>query len=226
MIKKTIIRRASNSALCWMVICGLTVLNIVAWASSRRSESVAGMTPGDRLSTLATYSPFTARLSATPSAPVGSKTVFSCSAIRTSRRAVRYLIPQGYIGWICVEFNVQGTPPLPLENGYYLLKFPRDGWLQTSSKVEYGWAKDEYYYYSVKGRHRLEDTGPGMGGLIWNASIGSKTRVLGKHRIVYPTTGRFFVGTEQQANNAQRPIRPKRLKKGLRYIDSHRRSPN
>src|SRR6266550_392674 len=35
----------------------------------------------------------------------------------------RFLIPEGYVGWVRVDFDVATAPPLPLEEGYRILKF-------------------------------------------------------------------------------------------------------
>jgi hypothetical protein len=72
------------------------------------------------------------------------------------RRPYRYLIPEGYVGWVRVDFNVKDAPELPIEDGYYLLKIPPTGYLQTSSddddpKLHIA----EYYYVCGEARHRL-----------------------------------------------------------------------
>jgi hypothetical protein len=39
----------------------------------------------------------------------------------------RYLIPSGYVGWIQVRFGIPGAPPLPMEDGFYLMRIPANG---------------------------------------------------------------------------------------------------
>ncbi len=107
------------------------------------------------------------------------------------RHSSRFLIPDGYVGWVRVEFQVSGAPPLPAEGGEYLFKFPPSGLLRTSSSEEYGWAKDHYFYYSEKGTAVLSDTGPEN--LIWGKINGEATGSQGKRKYE-----EFFVGTEQQ----------------------------
>ncbi len=109
------------------------------------------------------------------------------------RRSSRFLIPEGYVGWVRVEFQVNGASPLPVEGGEYLFKFPPSGLLRTSSSEEYGWAKDHYFYYSEKGARVLPDTPPGGGGLIWGKINGEKSGSQGKRKYE-----EFFVGTEHQ----------------------------
>lgn len=110
------------------------------------------------------------------------------------RRPSRYLIPEGYVGWVRINFNVKGTPPIPIEEGHYLFKFPPSGLIETSSDLEYGWAKDEYYYYCGDTRRKLESTGWGDGGMIWAGYNGSS----GNHPIETDIHAGFFVGTEEE----------------------------
>jgi hypothetical protein len=119
----------------------------------------------------------------------------ACQEVQ-KRRPSRYLIPEGYDGWIRVNFTVKDAPPLPVEEGYYLFKFPASGLLETSSDLEYGSASDEYYYYSGDSRRKLRATGWGEGGMIWgeyNGSSGNSPERTNVHE-------GFFVGTEEEFN--------------------------
>jgi len=111
------------------------------------------------------------------------------------RRPSRYLMPEGYVGRVRIEFKTKNAPPIPLEAGYYLFTIPANGLLQTSSDIEYGWAKDEYYYYDDHGRRQLPVTGWGHGGMIWGGGNGEDTDSRIGTRVLYEG---FFVGTEAQ----------------------------
>jgi hypothetical protein len=102
------------------------------------------------------------------------------------------LIPAGYIGEVKVYYHVAGTPPLPIEDGHYLLVIPSDGVLKTSSDIEYGVAsEDDYYAYQADGKRKpLLDTEWGRGGMIWADSTGGDSSGN--------TYATFFVGTEAQ----------------------------
>ena len=66
----------------------------------------------------------------------------------TDRRTpVRYLLPDGYQGWVILDYEVDGAPTLRKENGFYVVQFDQTGRVSTSSSVETGWANDEYFYY-------------------------------------------------------------------------------
>ena len=80
---------------------------------------------------------------------------------QTPRRVLRYrfLIPEGYVGWIRVDFDVSGAPPLPIGDGFYIFKFSESGRLQTSSGDVVD-LRNEFFYYSTEGKYRLRDTGP------------------------------------------------------------------
>ena len=65
----------------------------------------------------------------------------------------RYLIPDGYLGEIKIEYGVKNAPALPLEEGRHLLVIPRSGSLQTSTQLDLRWCTISDYYY-VKGNQR------------------------------------------------------------------------
>jgi hypothetical protein len=109
------------------------------------------------------------------------------------RRSSRFLIPEGYVGWVRIEFQVVGAPVLPTERGAYVFRFPASGLLRTSSPEEFGWAKDQYFYYSERSSRMLPDSSPGGGGLVWGKINGEETDSQGKRRYE-----EFFVGTQQQ----------------------------
>lgn len=113
------------------------------------------------------------------------------SAWNSTRHSSRFLIPQGYTGWIRVEFEAQGASPLPMQHGEFVLKIPADGVLRTSSREQYGWAKDHYYYESAGGVRPLPDSG--QEGLIWGKINGEESGASGKRKYE-----EFFVGTAQQ----------------------------
>ena len=73
-----------------------------------------------------------------------------------------------------------------VNNGTLVCRIPDSGLLDTSSPLEEGWAKDEYFYYSKDGAmHALKSTGWGHGGLIWGETNSTTEQF-------------FFVGTEEQ----------------------------
>jgi hypothetical protein len=80
-----------------------------------------------------------------------------------ARHPYHYLIPDGYVGWVKVEFNVKNAPTLPFEDGHYIFKIPNSGLLQTSSDDEIGFADDKYFYVSGSNKRQL------VAGIIINA---------------------------------------------------------
>jgi hypothetical protein len=68
----------------------------------------------------------------------------------------QYLIPKGYVGWVRVDFEIPGAPPIPLEDGSYVFKIPPSGRMQTSTRLEGTWTED-YYLVSGGSRQPLED---------------------------------------------------------------------
>jgi hypothetical protein len=113
------------------------------------------------------------------------------SARNSPHRASRFLIPEGYTGWIRVDFEVRGAPPLPMEDGQYILKIPPGGELRTSSAEQYGWAEDHYYYYSAQGVRSLPESNQAE--LIWGKINGKESAASGNRKYE-----EFFVGTARQ----------------------------
>ncbi len=120
------------------------------------------------------------------------------------RRPNRYLIPDGYVGWVKVYFNLKDEPALPIEDGHYLYKFPASGVIKTSSAPEFGEASDEHFYYSDETRRPLKTTLYGEGGMIWGDYDGSAaTASMGENTADIPEERQarysgVFVGTEDQ----------------------------
>jgi Family of unknown function (DUF6843) len=118
-----------------------------------------------------------------------------------ARHPTRFLIPNGYVGWVKVEYGESGAPPLRMVAGKYICRIPDDAELRTSSPLEYGWSRDEYVYYSNDGSERtLPLSGWGGGGMIWGGfTSGSNGDQI---------TESFFVGTERQFQKSEPPPRP------------------
>lgn len=112
--------------------------------------------------------------------------------IRSSaRHSSHFLIPEGYTGWVRIEFEVPGAPTLPMQDGEYVLQIPPTGVLRTSSPEQYGWANDHYDYSSAQGLRSLPDSGPNQ--LIWGKLNGEEAGAPGPRKYE-----EFFVGTQQQ----------------------------
>jgi hypothetical protein len=103
----------------------------------------------------------------------------------------RFLIPDGYRGWVRVEFRQKGAPPLPTEDGRLLLKLDERGTLRTCSEPLSGHGKDDFFYYTGDRRTPLSNAGVCKGGMVWQI----ETMVDESTSTPF---ARFFVGTEDQ----------------------------
>jgi hypothetical protein len=67
-----------------------------------------------------------------------------------------WLIPQGYVGWLRLDFSVDGARPFPIENGHYVARMPRSGRSRTSTNTDRTVEGDSYYAEDGGGRrHQL-----------------------------------------------------------------------
>ena len=103
----------------------------------------------------------------------------------------RFLIPAGYTGWARVYFRRKGAPPLPMQDGRFLLKLDAQGTLQTSSDPLSGHGSDDFFYYAGDRRTPLSNAGVCKGGMVWQI----ETMVDEPSSTPF---ARFFVGTEDQ----------------------------
>lgn len=111
-------------------------------------------------------------------------------------RPSKFLVPEGYIGWLSLEYSVKDAPPAQVEKDVQAFKFPRSGQLSTSSSGPERGAEDEYFYYSDNGSVREIPTDYRNGkGMIWGQHEGTRNGVLSQFG--------FFVGTEQQYKKYQ-----------------------
>jgi hypothetical protein len=122
---------------------------------------------------------------------IGSGIWFSTNGRNSAPRSFRFLIAEGYRGWVRVEFEIPGMPLLPTEGGQTITKIPPPGLLRTSSPEQYGWARDTYVFYSSAGEQSIPDSGPAR--LIWGKINGEERGSSGKRKYE-----EFFVGNEQQ----------------------------
>jgi hypothetical protein len=80
--------------------------------------------------------------------------VMSSGCNRGSKREV-WLIPEGYVGWLRLDYSVPGAPALPGEGGRLIVRLPRSGHLQTSSANKPTIDRNEYVSDGRSGRKRL-----------------------------------------------------------------------
>jgi len=126
---------------------------------------------------------------------IGLGVRFAATGRNSAPRSFRFLIPEGYRGWVRVEFEVPGMPPLPTEGVQTEIKIPPSGLLRTSSPEQYGWARDTYVFYSnvysSAGVESIPDSGQAR--LVWGKINGEETGSSGKRKYE-----EFFIGTVQQ----------------------------
>jgi hypothetical protein len=68
------------------------------------------------------------------------------SSCEKRRTPTAYELPKNYTGWVTVKYEKPGAPPLKETDGYLKIKISDNGFAETSSKIEEGWAEDKYYW--------------------------------------------------------------------------------
>src|SRR5262249_22302655 len=98
------------------------------------------------------------------------------------------LIPEGYIGWVRVEYGVPSAPPFETVNGRHVLRIPQSGFARTSSSFEPGIQSDVYDYVTPNGKEQ-----PIPAGVEIRAS---RMFTVNPPAETQRTFGAFYVGTE------------------------------
>jgi hypothetical protein len=87
------------------------------------------------------------------------------------KKGEKYYLPDKYSGWVCVNFNVSGAPPLSEEDGYLVAIIPHNGILETSSRLRSGANIKRFYYYTEKGSREAYELRHGGGGPIQKGEV-------------------------------------------------------
>lgn len=119
----------------------------------------------------------------------------------TVRPISKFLIPDGYVGWLRVEHDVECASPVPVESGITIFRFTNANSanvLETSSPMPETAAERQYVYYSAGGSERdLAADYQNGNGMIWRETPGSRG---GKMRMFM-----FIVGSEEQSKGQPLP---------------------
>lgn len=79
------------------------------------------------------------------------------SACEERRSPCVYEMPASFRGWVLIVFNQTNCPSLPVRDGHRIFTLGPDGRLRTSSSLETGWAKDEFYF-AADGKKKVSAT--------------------------------------------------------------------
>jgi|SRR5882724_2867896 len=128
--------------------------------------------------------------------------VLILAGCKKARTPCVYEIPEGFTGWVLIEFGRTNCQPLGKRDEKLVFQIGKDGRFCTSSALEFGWAKDAYFYVG-KSRTEIPSTMSGRGGMIWGGGTGSVQ--AGSVERAYET---FYVGTEERFNHADQQPKP------------------
>ena len=87
------------------------------------------------------------------------------------RRPANVYVPDGYVGWVRIEYGVKGARELDRDffGPWEYQRFPPSGLLQTSSTLNDGAASVNYFYYSGNSEKPLPDEMINGGLISWCA---------------------------------------------------------
>ena len=95
--------------------------------------------------------------------------VLSAGCESEHRMPAKIYIPEGYIGWVRIEYGVKGTPEQ--ESHFFehieYQRFPPSGLLQTSTTLKQGAASAEYFSYAGSGIKPLSENLIHGGTISW-----------------------------------------------------------
>lgn len=119
-----------------------------------------------------------------------------------NNRTFRYDFPDGFHGWVVIQYGDPQCPELEKKEGHWNLQIPASGCLCTATPIPEGFTRNVFQYVTSDGRRTpIPEKYADRDSQIWEHVTGGKTL----------TREFFFVGTHDQYKQA-----PK-----LPYISQH-----
>lgn len=120
----------------------------------------------------------------------------------TVGRPIRYELPEGYRGWVVIQYQDPTCAPIRTEGIYLIITIPPSGRACTSDAIPRGWRYTRYDYVSPDGtRKTIPSSGWNPKREIW---AGSWAPV--QQGVTFPRSS-FFVGTKAELEKSW-PDRP------------------
>lgn len=66
----------------------------------------------------------------------------------TKRKDREIYLPNGFSGWVTIRYEKAGAPPLDVKNGHYIIHVNDSGIVETSTRLQTGWGRDDFYFES------------------------------------------------------------------------------
>ncbi|TYR81659.1 hypothetical protein FZC66_07450 [Priestia megaterium] len=117
--------------------------------------------------------------------------IIGCSNSNETARPSLYLIPEGYKGWVMVEYDKDNGEPTKTEGKYTVFNINENGVSKTKTLLTHeGWATNKYYYVTKNGERKALKPGE----MIHGATEGTENN--------HYTVEFFFVGTSEEFDQA------------------------
>jgi hypothetical protein len=124
---------------------------------------------------------------------------FAAGCVRHTTPCV-YEFPDGYSGWVVIEYGKQGAPALPVVDGRRVIRLDETGYLATSTGQEFGILDDRFVYIGSQ-RREFGGTSSAGGPRIWARRTGSFQETGSAKR----GFDMFFVGSDVQYKEHANP---------------------
>jgi hypothetical protein len=114
------------------------------------------------------------------------------------------LLPDGYRGWVIIQYEVRGQPELVVDKCKHTIKIPASGVFKTSSVRKIGYGVDRYFLVSSTGtKQAIPDRNSADSDCI------HRTCILDLRYFSRPSkTTLFFVGTKPEMESSKYPKIP------------------
>lgn len=141
-------------------------------------------------------------------AMVGAAFVWGASTATSGVKQSRYLVPQGYTGWVRIYFDIEGAPAAERQGDAIIYRVPANGRLLTSTPNDESNGSDmRFFYYDGQNETEIDGRTKGNVELVHGfvtAKKGTFTSIPTSETTGILEPGpmthydQFFVGTREQ----------------------------
>lgn len=121
---------------------------------------------------------------------------------QSRRPPTRFLIPDGYIGWVRIDHEVAGAPEIPVTGGVRTYRVAATGHLETKTKIDTRWGPSFEFFYEAGPDLKSLGGDQTPDGRIFGFCSGEFQEPAKGIRVVFL---RFFVGSKSDYESLGAP---------------------